>query len=138
MTLPDGSKDDRVVRMLREALPDLLAVYRFGSTAEGAAVRDSDLDLAVLCSEPIAPERRWDLQETLAVALRLPVDLLDLRRASTVMRVQVLQSAVLLWEADAYARERFEVSALSSYAYLNEERREILRQITKEGTVYGR
>ncbi len=138
MSLPDGSTDDRIVRMLREALPDLLAVYRFGSTAAGMAIRDSDLDLAVLCSDPLAPERRWDVQETLAVALRLPVDLVDLRSASTVMRVQVLQSAVLLWEADSYARERFEVSALSAYAYLNEERREILRQVTKEGTVYGR
>ena len=72
------------------------------------------------------------------MALHRPVDLVDLLQASTVMRMQVLESAVLLFEHETAARLRFETAACSSYARLNEERRAILEQIRKEGTVYGR
>lgn len=41
-------EDALIVTMLREALPDVTAIYRFGSTATGQAVRGSivteDLD----------------------------------------------------------------------------------------------
>lgn len=130
-------EDERLVTLLREALPDLLAIYRFGSTATGMTVRESDLDLAVLPAAPLDPVRRWDLQEHLAMSLHVPVDLVDLLSASTVMRMQVLQGSILLFESDGAARERFETVAYSSYARLNEERREILEQVKREGAVYG-
>ena len=72
------------------------------------------------------------------MALHRSVDLVDLLRVSTVMRMQILESAVLLFERDTSARQRFETAACSAYARLNEERRVILEQIRKEGTVYGR
>lgn len=134
----NGRDDDLVIEALRKALPDLVAIYRFGSTATGQAVPGSDVDIAVLPSSPLDPAFRFDLQETLAVALHRSVDLVDLLQASTVMRTQVLESAVLLFERDTAARLRFETAACSAYARLNEERRAILDQIRKEGTVYGR
>jgi predicted nucleotidyltransferase len=130
--------DNLVVETLRGALPDVVAIYRFGSTATGQAVRDSDVDIAVLPAAPLEPSIRWDLQERLALALHRPVDLVDLLKASTVMRMQVLDSAVLLFERDQAARLRFETAACSGYARLNEERRAILDQVRREGTVYGR
>jgi predicted nucleotidyltransferase len=130
--------DDLIIETLRRALPDLVAIYRFGSTATGQAVRDSDVDIGVLPAAPIEPTFRWELQERLAVALHRPVDLVDLLRASTVMRMQVLESAILLFEHETAARLRFETAACSSYARLNEERRAILDQVRREGTVYGR
>jgi len=42
--------DDLVIETLRGALPDVVAIYRFGSTATGQAGRDSDVDIAVLPS----------------------------------------------------------------------------------------
>lgn len=134
----NGRDDDLVIETLRGALPGVVAIYRFGSTATGQAGRDSDVDIAVLPSAPLDPAFRFDLQETLAVALHRSVDLVDLLRASTVMRMQVLESAVLLFEHETAARLRFETAACSSYARLNEERRAILEQVRKEGTVYGR
>lgn len=130
-------EDNRVAAILREALPDLLAIYRFGSTATGLVVRESDLDLAVLPAAPLDPVRRWNLQEHLAMSLHVPVDLVDLLAASTVMRMQVLQTSILLFESDRAARDRFETAVYSSYARLNEERREILEQVKQEGAVYG-
>jgi len=130
--------DDLVIETLRGALPDVVAIYRFGSTATGQAVRDSDVDIAVLPAAPLESSFRWDLQERLALALHRPVDLVDLLRASTVMRMQVLESAILLFEHDPSPRLRFETAASSGYARLNEERRAILDQVRREGTVYGR
>jgi predicted nucleotidyltransferase len=130
--------DDLIIETLRGALPDVVAIYRFGSTATGQAVRDSDVDIAVLPAVPLDSSFRWDLQERLAVSLHRPVDLVDLLRASTVMRMQVLESAILLFEHDPAARLRFETAAYSGYARLNEERRAILDQVRREGTVYGR
>jgi predicted nucleotidyltransferase len=130
--------DDLIVETLRQALPDLAAIHRFGSTATGLAGPGSDVDIAVLPAAPLDPAFRFDLQETLAVALHRPVDLVDLLQASTVMRMQVLESAILLFDGDPASRLRFETAACSGYARLNEERRAILEQIRKEGTVYGR
>ena len=134
----NGRGDDLVIETLRGALPGVVAIYRFGSTATGQAVRGSDVDIAVLPAAPLEPSIRWDLQERLALALHRPVDLVDLLMASTVMRMQVLESAILLYEHGPAARLRFETAACSGYARLNEERRAILDQVRREGTVYGR
>ncbi len=134
----NGREDDLIIGILRGALPDVVAIYRFGSTATGQAGKESDVDIAVLPAAPLEPTSRWDLQERLAVALHRSVDLVDLLQASTVMRMKVLETAVLLFDRDPAARLRFETAACSGYARLNEERRAILDQVRREGTVYGR
>jgi uncharacterized protein len=128
---------DAVVDTLRHRVPGCVAIYLFGSHATGTAHRESDVDIAVLAPAPLVDEDRWHLAQTLAVALGRDVDLVDLRRASTVMRVQVVDSGRLLFESDATQRQEFEAIALSDYARLNEERREILADIRARGSVYG-
>jgi uncharacterized protein len=128
---------DGIVDTLRHRVPGCLAIYLFGSFATGGANRESDVDLAVLAQAPLADEERWHLAQTLAVALGRDVDLVDLRRASAVMRVQVIDSGKLLFESDATQRQEFEAMALSDYARLNEERRGILADIRARGSVYG-
>jgi predicted nucleotidyltransferase len=125
------------VETIRRRVPDARVVYVFGSTAAGDVTPESDVDLAVLASHPIDPVERWKLQETLASELRRSVDLVDLRRASTVMRAQVVANGNVLWEAEPAVRARFEATAFSAYARLNEERREILEDIRARGTVHG-
>jgi len=119
-------------------VPDLVAVYRFGSTVGGAPRRDSDVDLALLARQPLDPVRRFELQEELALRLRRDVDLVDLRRASTVMRMQVVARGVVLAVLDRTEQERFEAYSYSAYARLNEERAEVLDRIRRERTIYGR
>jgi uncharacterized protein len=128
---------DPAVDMLRRELPDCVAIYLFGSRATGTPTPDSDVDLAVLPEAPLADEVRWQLAQTLALALGRDVDLVDLTRASSVMRVQVIDTGKLLYESDAVRRQLFEAHALSDYARLNEERRGILDDIRARGTVYG-
>lgn len=125
------------VDLIREAVPDTEAVYLFGSQARADNNRASDVDLAFIAPAPTEPVARFDLQERIAAALHKSVDLIDLRAASTVMRIQVLEDGVLLYERDPCERALFEASTLSAYARLNEERRGILDDIRRSGHVHG-
>ena len=125
------------MQAIRDAVPGVQAVYIFGSRARGDAGPDSDLDLAVLADRPLDPIVRWKLQESVAGMVHGAVDLVDLRSASAVMRVNVLADAKLVFDGARYERELFEATALSDYARLQEERRAILEQIEREGHVYG-
>lgn len=131
--------DDRaVVEALSAARPDLIAVYRYGSTVDGSAVAESDVDYALLAAEPVDERERFDLLLHLSARSLQPVDLVDLRRVSTVLQMEVVGRGVLVAERDRAAREAFEDFVFSSFARLNEERRGVLERIHSEGTVYGR
>jgi len=135
---PEVVDDSKATAVLREAVPGLVVVYRFGSSVSGGHLPGSDLDYAFLSREPLDPVVRWEVEQRLAQELRGPVDLVDLRRAPTVMRMQVLSGGVLLLDLDEDERTRFEIHVYSSYARLNEERRGILDGIERDGSVYGR
>ena len=130
--------DALALTLLETRIPRLTALYRFGSSANGTLRPDSDLDYAILGPAPLDPVSRFEIQEDLARLLRRAVDLVDLRRASTVMRMQVIANGVAVAIRDHVETERFEIAVYASYARLNEERREILAQIAREGAVYGR
>lgn len=130
--------DSEIAELVRAAVPDVIAVYRFGSTAGGTVHRGSDVDLAILAPAPLDPVRRFDLQERIAARLGRDVDLVDLRSASTVMRMQVISSGRSLASYDDAAQGAFEDHTFSAYARLNEERRQILQRIAHEGSVHGR
>lgn len=137
--LPDLQRQNQtIVERLRSRLDDLVAVYRFGSTALGTATSASDADIAILARNRLAPERRFDLQEMLAAEIGCDVDLVDLASASPVMAIQVIANGALLYDGDSDARGRFEDLTYGVYARLNEERRGILERVAAEGTIYGR
>jgi predicted nucleotidyltransferase len=129
--------DDRIIETLRSALPELLAVYRFGSHGSLSERSDSDIDLAVLALQPLDPLRVWDLGQELAVKLKREVDLVDLARASTVLAAQVVTAGTRLYCADRNRCSLHEDYILSSYARLNEERKDILTDTLRRGSVYG-
>lgn len=118
-------------------VPDTIALYLFGSRARGDQHAESDLDLALLAARPLDTVERWKLQEDLARIARTNVDLVDLLKASAVLRVQVLKDATVILDRDRTRRELFEATALADYARLNEERRAILSDIAERGTIHG-
>jgi predicted nucleotidyltransferase len=128
---------EAAVALIRQAVPDVQAIYLFGSHARGDAISTSDIDLAVLAALPIDPLARFELQERLAAALHADVDLVDLRAASTVLRTQVLEPGRVLFERSTSEREEFEAFTLGAYARLNEERRGILDDVRRSGRVRG-
>lgn len=129
---------EAILDTIRDAVPELVAVYQFGSSVRSTEHAESDLDLAILARQPLQNLDRWTLQEDLAVQLHRDVDLVDLRSASTVMQAQVLETGTVLAEADRTARQQFEMRVYSAYAMLNEERAGILEDVRARGRVYGR
>lgn len=122
---------------LRAKIPDLIAVYLFGSTARGDSNPESDVDVAVLCGSTLPGPVRFDLEARLEERLRRSVDLVDLRTASAVFRVRVLEDAILIADIDPARRAVFECFALANYARLNEERAAILSDVKRTGRVHG-
>ncbi len=129
--------DNALIEYIRQSVPDLIALYRFGSQAKGEARPDSDVDLAVLARDPIPAMRRFELAQELAIRLHRDVDLVDLRTASTVMRMQVISTGKCLFSVSDRLQGEFEDLVYSTYARLNEERREILNDVRARGSVYA-
>ena len=127
----------RIVSFLTKRFPNLIAIYLFGSSVQGTPGLESDIDLAILPVQPLNPLERWNLAQDLANLLKREVDLVDLRKASTVMRMQVISSGQYLYESNRQERDRFEDYVFSSYARLNEERKEIIKKVQEQGTIYG-
>ena len=73
-----------VVSAVRTRFPNAMAIYAFGSQLQGTVGPQSDLDLAVLVAGYADPLVLWDLAGHLADVVGCPVDMLDLRAASTV------------------------------------------------------
>jgi predicted nucleotidyltransferase len=129
--------DTGLVEYIKKSVPGLIVLYRFGSQAKNAARPDSDVDLAILSRVALTELRRFELAQELAIQLHRDVDLLDLRTAPTVMRMQVIATGECLDSADESARREFEMYTYSDYARLNEERRHILKRISASGFVYS-
>lgn len=126
-----------IVQFLLDRYPDLIAIYLFGSYAEETQTIESDIDLAILPVKPLNQGEQWKLSQQLASILNCNVDLIDLKRASTVMQMQTISNGKNLYESNRFKRESFEDYVFSSYARLNEERKGIIKDIIARGTVYG-
>ena len=128
---------DALIQTVQQRVPNLLALYAFGSRVQGTAGPASDLDLALLVAGYAEPLALWALAGDLADLAGCPVDLLDLRAASTVMQYQVITTGQRWWQRDAQAA-LFEAAVLSEKTALDTARAGLLADIQTRGTVHGR
>lgn len=126
MSPPLAAIDSRVqeAAQVLDRLSGLATLWVFGSRAKGTARSDSDLDLAALFDRPLQPAELADIAADLSVAIGLPVDLVDLDRASPILAHQVLKYGRLLVDRDPARRRRFFVRHVSVYDDLKILRRE--------------
>ena len=132
-----GMAADMLVATLTAAFPQAFAVYAFGSQVHGTAGPQSDLDLAILVPGYGDPVQLWALAGKLADVVNRPVDLLDLRAASTVMQYQIITTGQRLWHQGIDAG-LFESYVLSEMTALNAARSGLLADIRKDGRIYAR
>ncbi|MEO5363942.1 MAG: nucleotidyltransferase domain-containing protein [Magnetococcus sp. DMHC-8] len=132
-----GLSWDPIVRHLCGCLPGLLAIHAFGSRVTGEAGPASDLDLAVLVEGKADPVALWGMANQLADQVGCPVDLLDLRAASTVMQYRIISTGTRIWDRDGRAA-LYESFILSAKTALDEARGPLLARIQREGTIHGR
>jgi predicted nucleotidyltransferase len=128
---------DAILQTLQARVPKLLAIYAFGSRIQGTATAQSDLDLAVLVAGYTEPLTLWALASDLEDIIGCPVDLLDLRAASTVMQYQIISTGQRWWAKDAQAG-LFEAAILSEKTALDTARAGLLSDIQQQGKIYAR
>ena len=126
-----------LINQIKSSLPNVLALYVFGSQITGHANEHSDLDLAVLIDGQVETFDLWDLASQLSEIAGCDVDLLNMRLASTVMQYQILQTGRTLWakQPDAGIFESF---ILSEKLNLDVLRKELLEDIDQRGSIYAR
>ena len=114
------------------SLPELLAsrgvrlAYLFGSLAHGKI--GNDVDLAILTDADPPYRLRNDICAWLDTER---LDIVDLRRASPVLRMEVIQTGRLLYAADEAIRLDFVLETLRDYrdtAYLRQQQERLLRR----------
>jgi predicted nucleotidyltransferase len=86
----------QVERVLRRE-EEIKAAWLFGSVARDDAQSRSDLDVAVLGTEPLSPEKKEALIEHLARATGRPVDLIDLQGTHGPIVGRILQGGTKLF-----------------------------------------
>ena len=111
-----------------------LCLWQSSARDDGA---QSDLDLAVLVQGYADPLVLWQLAGEAADIAGCPVDLLDLRNASTVMQQQILLGGERWWAGGEQAG-LVECAMLSEKLELDRRRAALLQDIEREGRVYGR
>lgn len=127
---------ETLIDHLRQSIPGLLAVYGFGSRITTEARPDSYLDMAILRDGMLDPVHGFELAGELADLCGWPVDLVDLRTASTVMQYQILTRCQRWWAADHRAG-CYEATLLNLKTQLDEARSALLDDIVREGKVHG-
>lgn len=129
-----------IVRDVLSHYPNAQGIYLFGSHGTADERPDSDVDIALLLP-PDEAERAGhlalgDLHLQLSAALGRDVDLLNARLVSTVFQIAIIFGE-LIYRADRYAVDEFEMLTLSYYQKLNEERAEILAEFRRTGRAYA-
>ena len=92
-------RDNELLARISECLgteEDIVVAIAFGSVARGDLRRDSDLDIAVLTSQPLSVGRRRELIALLADLGGRPVDLVDLRTSGLPVSRSALTKGKLL------------------------------------------
>jgi len=129
-----------IIKITLEHYPNTQAIYLFGSYGTDQKGSGSDVDIAVLL--PPVVSRNLDslilsnTQVALEALLKRDVDLINLRKAPTVLQKEVIQSDRRIYAGDEYAAEEFEMLTLSFYQKLNEERAEIISDALSGGRFY--
>lgn len=125
-----------IISDLQQKIPDLLAVYLFGSQAKGEADDSSDIDLAVYHSGSLDPVTLWEVGSEMANQLNRDIDLVDFNQASTVFQYQILSAEQRLWCKSSQV-DSYEATIFNMKTQLDEWRADILQDIKETGRVYS-
>ena len=126
-----------IVDTLKQEIPELQALYLFGSQNDGTASSKSDVDIAYLSTVSLSSLERWEIAEKLASLLSLDVDLITLSQTNTIFRYQILSTAERIY-GEGYEVESFETLAYSFYLRFQEERKPIVDAIIENRSVFGK
>ncbi len=129
----------KIVETILEYYPATQAIYLFGTYGTADERADSDVDIALLLPHDDCKGNPQfagsDCQFRLEDILEREVELLSLRKLSTVFQKEVVMNGRLIYCGNRHAVDEFEMLTLSFYQKLNEERADILRAIRETGKI---
>jgi predicted nucleotidyltransferase len=135
------SSESQIIQTILAHYPDVQAIYLFGSYGTEDEWPTSDVDIAILLppeeAKQVGSLLLSDLHLALERLLRKDVDLINVRRVSTVFQKEIIMAERRIYCADVYAADEFEMLVLSYYQKLNEERAEILAEGLRSGRFYN-
>jgi uncharacterized protein len=134
--LPLDKELTEIVKLLKASISPQL-IYLFGSSAKGTSRAESDLDIAFLSPVTLDEYEVFMLAQQLATKVNRDVDLVDLRKASTVFQGQIVATGKIIYSIDEQTRMNYEMKVLKMYAKLGEERKLIIDDIEESGTVFN-
>jgi uncharacterized protein len=130
----DNKMQTEIINFLtKKVSPDL--VYIFGSTIKGTSNKNSDIDIAYLSDQKFDEYEIFMLAQELAGKIDIDVDLIDLKKASTVFQGQIVSTGKSIYCLDDNIRMDYEMKTLKMYAKLNEERKNIIDNAQESGSI---
>jgi len=128
---------DPIIEVIRKHQSEVNIIYLFGSYAKGQEQESSDIDLAIQTQEPMSKMEIYQLRQELAARLNRDVDLIDMEKASAVLKNEVVQGGKRLYCAPHFERKPYELRIISEYLDFQEGTRDLREAIQKRGYVHG-
>ncbi len=129
--------DSLIIKAIVAEIPDVQAIYRYGSAASKYERHDSDIDIAILASHPVPFQEMTKLVAMLMDLTEREVDINDMKKLPVTLRVQIILQGERIFCKDRVAAETYDTHTLSDYVRLNEERQFILKDILQREQIYG-
>ena len=131
--------NDEIINSVTKYYPDVEAIYIFGSYGTVDECQESDVDIAILFppvqAKKIKNIAMSDCSFALANILKKDIDLINLRIVNTVFQQEIIQNGRVIFSKDENTVDFFEMTVISSYQKLNEERAGILEEVSRSGRI---
>ncbi len=126
---------NNLIEFIRKKLDPLFIVV-FGSAAKGSLKADSDIDVGFYSDATFCNNVLFEISGELAAMLGKDIDLIDIKKASTVFRFQILSTGKIVYSKNEEITKTFKIMVFKDYCKLNEERKEIIGKVMERGAVY--
>lgn len=118
--------EKNIIKIIEKNIKNVGIIYIFGSYAEGTATEKSDVDIAFYSLKDYSQYEIFLLAQKISAEIKKEVDLVQLKKSSTVFQKEVVSKGIVIFEKNKIEREKFENLVLKKYMRLNEERKEII------------
>lgn len=131
---------EKKIKEFFRGLPDIIAVYLYGSMVTGRIHSESDIDIAVLFDRKGIPTsvQLLDLQTDLAEILKMEVDLVCLNEVSPILQRQVISKGKQMVVNNQHQLNQFIIRSYTDYVDMKIVREPIEKYFVNRRILNGR
>lgn len=131
----DSEFVELIIKTLKERT-NIKFIYLFGSAVKGNFTSKSDVDIAFYSEDELTDYDVFIVGQKLADSIGKEVDLIDIKKATTVLKSQIVGNGEVIYNRDENLLADFIIRSFKEYALLNEERKEIIDCVRERGKIY--